>query len=90
MCGLCKSVSMESAAEQDHMQLLAKLSSLASTGFAGKDAESQVAVEMVSCSPVCDPIGPPVGAPEAGAHAEETGSVPESLVSTCLDMSSSL
>lgn len=104
LCGLCKSVSMESASDQDHLQLLAKLSSpdfpLSSTSFMGKDAESQITIEMVSCSSVCDPSGPPVdtdqlAAPEASTQTEETGSlqscsVPVSLLSACLDMNNSL
>ncbi|XP_038554345.1 transcription regulator protein BACH1-like [Micropterus salmoides] len=91
LCGLCKSVSIESGSDQDHLQLLAKLSSpdfpISSLSLVGKDDESQITIEMVSCSSVCDPNKPPAGsvqtaASEAGTHAEEAGS-PQS----CPDLS---
>lgn len=86
------------------MQVLTKLTSpdlpLSSPSSVGKDAESQITIEMVSCSSVCDPSGSPVdavqlGAPEASTQTEETGSpqscpVPASLFSACLDMDNSL
>ncbi|XP_029027488.1 transcription regulator protein BACH1-like [Betta splendens] len=104
LCVLCRSVSADAAAEQDHVQLLAKLPSpdlpLCSAGCVGKDAESHITIEMVSCSSACDPRGAPGGAaepaaPEPSAHAEETGSpqscsVPESLFSACLYMNNTL
>ncbi|KAG7243051.1 hypothetical protein INR49_016426 [Caranx melampygus] len=50
LCGLCKSVSIESGSEQDHLQLLAKLSSsdfpMSSPSLAGKDEESEITIEM--------------------------------------------
>ncbi|XP_040902994.1 transcription regulator protein BACH1-like isoform X2 [Toxotes jaculatrix] len=50
LCGLCKSVSIESGSDQDHLQLLAKLSSpdfpISSSSLMGKDEESQITVEM--------------------------------------------
>lgn len=96
LVGLCKSVSIESGSDQDHLQLLAKLSSPdlpnSSPSFVGKDEESQITIEMVSCSSECDPTKPSAGsvqtaAPEAGTQTEEAGSPdPGSLINTCLDM----
>lgn len=105
LCGLCKSVSIESASDQVDMQLLTKLTApdvpLCSPSSVGKDAESQITIEMVRCcSSVCDPSGSsvdavPLGTPEASTQTEETGSphscpVPASLFSTCLDIDNSL
>lgn len=96
LCGLCKSVSIESGSDQDHLQFLAKLSSpdlpISSPGLVGKEEESQITIEMVSCSSECDPSKPPAGSvqtavPEAGTQTEEAGSPdPASLLNTCLDM----
>lgn len=104
LCGLCKSVSIESGSDQDHWQLLAKLSSpdlpISSTSLVGKDEESHITIEMVSCSSECDPRKPPAGsvqtaAPEAGTQTEEAGSPqscpdPASLLNACLDMNTML
>nr|XP_046245610.1 transcription regulator protein BACH1-like [Scatophagus argus]XP_046245611.1 transcription regulator protein BACH1-like [Scatophagus argus] len=104
LCGLCKSVSIESGSDQDHLQLLAKLSSLdppiSSPNLAGKDDESQIAIEMVSCSSECDPIKPLTGsvktaAAEPGTQTEEADSQqsctdPVSLLNACLDMNNIL
>ncbi|XP_034557615.1 transcription regulator protein BACH1-like isoform X2 [Notolabrus celidotus] len=57
LCGLCKSVSIESGSDQEHLQILAKLSSpdlpisspdlpVSSPCFAGKDDRSQITIEM--------------------------------------------
>ena len=102
LCGLCKSV--ESGSDQDHLQLLAKLSSpdftIPSPSPLVKDEESHITIEMVSCSAECDPEATPTGpaqgtSPEVGAHAEEAGSpqsgpAPASFLNACLDMNSSL
>lgn len=104
LCGLCKSVSIESGSDQDHLQLLAKLSSpeppISSSSLVGKDEESQITIEMVSCSSACDPSKLPVGsiktaAPEPGTQTEESGSQqsfpdPVSLLKDCLDMNNIL
>lgn len=104
LCGLCNSVSIESCSDQDHLQLLAKVSSpdapISSRSLSGKDEESQITIEMVSCSSECDPSKPPAGsvetaAPEAGTQTEEAGSPqscpgPTSLLNVCLDMNNSL
>ncbi|XP_071352744.1 transcription regulator protein BACH1a [Trachinotus anak] len=104
LCGLCKSVSIESDSEQDHLQLLAKLSSsdfpMSSPSPAGKDEESEITIEMVSCSSECDPSELPADsvktvAPEAGTQTEEADSpqscsFPASLLNACLDMNNSL
>uniref|UniRef100_A0A665V035 BZIP domain-containing protein n=2 Tax=Echeneis naucrates TaxID=173247 RepID=A0A665V035_ECHNA len=102
LCGLCKSVNIESGSEQDHLTLLAKLSSsdfpMSSPGL--KDEESEITIEMVSCSPECDPDGPQAElvktvAPEAGTQIEGADSPQScpftaSLLNTCLDMNNSL
>ncbi|XP_069563479.1 transcription regulator protein BACH1-like [Brachyistius frenatus] len=98
LCGLCKSVSIESGSDQDHLQLLAKLSSpdfpIASPSHVGKIEESQITIEMVSCSSECDRSGPPadslqIAAPQSST--EEAGCpVPASLLNACLDMNNSL
>lgn len=104
LCGLCKSVSIESGSDQDHLQLLAKLSSpdfpISSPSLVSKDQESQITIEMVSCSSECDPSKPPAGsvqtaAPEAGTQTDEAGSPqscpdPTSLLNACLDKNNSL
>ncbi|KAM9358932.1 transcription regulator protein BACH1-like [Symphorus nematophorus] len=104
LCGLCKSVSIETGSDQDHLQLLAKLSSpdlpISSPSLVGKDEESQITIEMVSCSTECDPNKPPAGSvqlavPEAGTQTEEAGSPqsctdPASLFNTCLDINNIL
>lgn len=98
LCGLCKSVSIESGSDQDHLQLLAKLSSPDFTTSAPilvvKNEEPKINVEMVSCSSDCDQSGPPadsvqIAAPQAST--EDTGCpVPSSLLNACLDMNDSL
>lgn len=104
LCGLCKSVSMESGSDQDHLQFLAKLSSpeppVSSSSPVGKDEESHITIEMVSCSSECELSKLPVGsiktaAPEPGAQTEEFGSHqscpdPVSLLKDCLDMNNIL
>ncbi len=104
LCALCKSVNMESGSDQDHFQLLAKLSSpdlpMSSPNLEGKDEESQIIIEMVSCSSECDPSQTPAdsvqtAAPQAGAQTEEAGSpqscpAPASLLNACLDMNNIL
>ncbi|XP_042343318.1 transcription regulator protein BACH1-like [Plectropomus leopardus] len=104
LCELCKSASIESGSDQDHLQLLAKVStpdsSISTTSLLGKDDESHITIEMVSCSSECGPSKPPAGsdltaAPEAGIQAEEAGSpqsspIPTSLLNVCLDMNNSL
>ncbi|XP_058489598.1 transcription regulator protein BACH1-like isoform X1 [Solea solea] len=99
LCGLYKSVSIES--DQDQLQLLTKISS--SPDFPSsliKHEESQITIEMVSRSSECAPSGPPADSvqitePEAGAQTEQTHSpqncpVPASLLNTCVDMNSNL
>ncbi|GAA6232733.1 transcription regulator protein BACH1-like [Lates japonicus] len=102
LCGLCKSVSIESGSDQDHLQLLAKLSSpdfaIASPSPGCKEEESEITIEMVSSE--CDSSGPPAGsvetaAPETGQQTEKAGSPqscpdPASLLNACLDMNNSL
>lgn len=103
LCSLYKGVSIEFGSDEDHMQILAKLSSpdfpVSSSGHSVKGDDSQIAVEMVSCSSECDPPGPPTaptGNTEAqtGAQTEEAGSSPPQscpvppLFNTCLDMNS--
>ncbi|XP_053279279.1 transcription regulator protein BACH1 [Pleuronectes platessa] len=102
LCGLCKSV--ESGSDQEHLQLLAKLSSpdftVPSPSRLVKAEESHITIEMVSCSAECDPEATPAdsaqrASPEAGPLPEEagspqSGSAPASFLNTCLDMNSSL
>lgn len=106
LCGLYKSVSIESVSDQDHLQLLAKHSSpdfpISFPGLAGKDDESQITIEMVSCSSESDPSGPPAETvqtttPQASTQTEEAeSSSPQScpvsspLLNACLDMNNSL
>ncbi|CAJ1065118.1 transcription regulator protein BACH1-like [Xyrichtys novacula] len=65
LCGLCKSVSIESGSDHEHLQILAKLSAsdlstsssdlpFSSPCLLGKDDGPQITIEMVSCSPECD------------------------------------
>ena len=92
LCGLPKSVSIESGSDQDHLQLLAKLTS----------PDSQITIKMVSCSSESDPSGPPVetvqiATPQASTQTEEAESstpqscpVSSSLLSACLEINNSL
>ncbi|XP_034403969.1 transcription regulator protein BACH1-like [Cyclopterus lumpus] len=103
LCGLCNSVSFETGSDQDHLQLLAKVSSPDSTIHSpcilGKDEESQITIKMVGSSE-CDPSKPPADsvqttAPDAGTRTEEAVSpqscpVSVSLPNVCLDMNISL
>lgn len=98
LCGLCKSVSIESGSDQDQLQLLANVSSpdspISSPSLLGKDQESQITIEMVSCSSECDPSKLPTGSvqtvpPEAGTQTQSCP-VPASLLNVCLDMNNSL
>ncbi|XP_007568669.1 transcription regulator protein BACH1-like [Poecilia formosa] len=93
VCGLCKSVNIEP--NQDHLQLLANLSSsdfpVSSPSLVANNTESQLAVEMVSSSLECGPIEPPlvsVQTAEPQPCTEDTG-CPVSAPSL-LDMSNSL
>lgn len=90
LCGLYKNVSIEPGSEQDHLQLLAKLSSqdfpISSSISVEKNDESQITIEMVSCSSECDRSEPP-----ADSVQEDAGcSVPTSLLNACLDMNITL
>ncbi|XP_010790512.1 transcription regulator protein BACH1 isoform X1 [Notothenia coriiceps] len=103
LCGLFKIVSLESGSDQDHLQLLAKVSSpdapVSSPSYLGKVEEYQIPIEMVSCSSECDPSKPPAGseqsaAPDAGTQTEEAGSphscpAPTALY-VCMDINNSL
>lgn len=98
LCGLCKSVSIESDSDQDHLQLLAKLSSsdlpITSTSCGVKEEESRITIKMVNCSSECAPSKLPAAtvqtaAPEASTQTEQAGSPqscpdPASLLNTCL------
>lgn len=94
--GLCKNVSIESGSDQDHLHLLAKLSSpdfpISSPGLEGKNKESQITIEMVSCSSVCEQTGPPADAVHASAPqaGTEDAGCPVPLLNACLDMNNSL
>ncbi|XP_008285055.1 transcription regulator protein BACH1 [Stegastes partitus] len=98
LCGLCKSVSIESDSDQDHLQLLAKLSSpdfpISSPSIVGKNEQSQITIEMVSCSSECDQSGPPADSVQVAgpqASAEDAGCpVNASLLNACLDMNNTL
>ncbi|XP_068441057.1 transcription regulator protein BACH1-like [Clinocottus analis] len=98
LCGLCKSVSLETGSDQDHLQLLAKVSSpdstISSPRILLKEESSQITIKVVDSSE-CDPSKPPAdsvqtAAPDAGALTEEAVSVPASLLNACLDMNTSL
>lgn len=92
LCGLHKSVSIESGSDQDHLQLLAKLTS----------PDSQITIKMVSCSSESDPSGLPVetvqiATPQASTQTEEAESstpqscpVSSSLLNACLEINNSL
>ncbi|CAG6000075.1 unnamed protein product [Menidia menidia] len=89
--GLCKSVSIDSDPDQDHLQLLAKLSSpdfpVPSPGFEEVKEEPHIRIEMVSSSSECHQSGPP----SDSAQAEEPGCpVPPSLLTACLDITNNL
>lgn len=89
LCGLCKSVSIESGSDHEHLQILAKLSAsdlsislpdlpIPSPCLGSKDDGSQITVEMVSCSSECDPNRLPAdssqsAASEADTQTEEAG-----------------
>ncbi|XP_029922338.1 transcription regulator protein BACH1a [Myripristis murdjan] len=104
LCGLCKSVSIESGPDQDHSQLLAKLSSpdfpisdlltpMSSPGLLGKDQDSQTAMDMVSCPSECNASGPTANSVQTNPQTEEGGSpqsCPVSLLNACLDMNNNL
>lgn len=100
LCELCRSVSIEPGSDQDHLQLLAKLSSpeppISSPSLEGKYEESQVTIEMLNCSSECDPRMQPVSSIKAqGTQMEEFGpqrcsSDPVSLLKDCLDMNNIL
>ncbi|XP_015247183.1 PREDICTED: transcription regulator protein BACH1 [Cyprinodon variegatus] len=100
VCGLCKSVNIESGSDQDHMQLLANLSSvssdfpISSSSLVERNEESELTVEMVSSSLEWGQTGPPlvpVQSTELQSCTEETDRpVANPLLSVCLDMSDSL
>ncbi|XP_074534998.1 transcription regulator protein BACH1-like [Halichoeres trimaculatus] len=82
LCGLCKSVNIESGSDQEHLQIFTKLSSpdlpivspdlpISSPCFVGKDDRSQITIEMVSCSSDCDTSKLP--AESAQSAASEAG-----------------
>ncbi|XP_041659551.1 transcription regulator protein BACH1-like [Cheilinus undulatus] len=81
LCGLCKSVSIESGSDHEHLQILAKLSSpdlpislpdlpISSPSLLGKDDGSQITIEMVSCSSEYDPNKLPAGSGQSAAASE--------------------
>lgn len=99
--GLCKSVSIEPDSEQDHLQLLAKLTSpdfpISCPDLMDNDEESQITIRMVSCSSEPDPRGPAVetiqtATPQASTQTEEAESclVSSSLLNACLEMNNTL
>ncbi|KAM4742742.1 transcription regulator protein BACH1-like [Anableps anableps] len=98
VCGLCKSLNMESGSDQDHLQLLPNLSSpdfpVTSPKLVENNEGSQLAVEMVSSSLECGHTGPPivsVQTAELQSCTEDTGCpVSAPLLSACLDISNSL
>ncbi|KAM7399023.1 hypothetical protein PAMP_018317 [Pampus punctatissimus] len=100
LCGLCKSVSIESGSDQDHLQFLTKLSTpdfpTSSPGLVGKDDETQITIEMVSCSSESDPSRQPIetvetAALQASTKTGEADSCPvSSLLNACMDMNDSL
>lgn len=97
LCGLCKSVSIESGPDQDHLQLLAKLSSpdfpisdlltpMSSPGLLAQDQDSQTAMDTVSCPSECNPSGPTADSvqtnlPQSNPQTEEGGSTQSCPVS---------
>lgn len=98
LCGLCKIVSIESDSDQAHLQVLAKLSApdfpISSPSIVGKNEESQITIEMVSCSSECDQSGPPADSVHVAvppASTEDAGCpVPASLLNACLNMNNTL
>ncbi|XP_072248207.1 transcription regulator protein BACH1-like isoform X2 [Leuresthes tenuis] len=96
--GLCKSVSIDSGSDQDHLQLLAKLSSpdfpISSPSFEEQKEESHITIEMVSSSSECNQSGPPsdlVQSAALQACTEDAGCpVAASLLTACLDMTNGL
>ncbi|PWA28024.1 hypothetical protein CCH79_00012120 [Gambusia affinis] len=96
VCGLCKSVNIEP--DQDHLQLLANLSSsvfpVSSPSLVANNIESQLAVEMVSSSLECGPMEPPLVSVQTAVPpscTEDTGCpISAPSLSSCLDMSNSL
>ncbi|KAM9318322.1 transcription regulator protein BACH1a [Pholidichthys leucotaenia] len=98
LCGLCKNISIESGSDQDHLQLLAKLSStdflISSPSQVGKNDESQISIEMVSCSSEYEQSGPMADSVQIHGpqtSTEEMGcSVSASLLNACLDININL
>lgn len=91
LCGLCKSVSIESGSDEDHLQLLTKVSSpdslISSPSLLGKDEESQITIAMVSCSSEYDSSKLASGSvPSAAPETEEAST---SLLNVCLDIKNS-
>ncbi|XP_040027016.2 transcription regulator protein BACH1 [Gasterosteus aculeatus] len=102
LCGLCKSVSLQTTgSDQDHLQLLAKVSAdspIHSPPVLGAGEESQVLFQMVSSS-ACDRSKPPADSAQTAAAAtgpQTEEAVPPqsclsvSLLDVCLDMDNSL
>ncbi|KAL6115839.1 bach1 [Pungitius sinensis] len=101
LCCLCKSVSLEAGSDQDHLQLLAKVSSDApihSTPILGEDEESHMPFKMVSSSE-CDPRKPladsvQTASAATGPQAEEAvppqSCLSVSLLNVCQHMDNSL
>ncbi|XP_056139326.1 transcription regulator protein BACH1-like [Lampris incognitus] len=84
--GLCKSVSLESSPEQDHLQLFAKLSSadcpisaflvpMSSPSLLGKDQDCQLPLEKLTFPPEGKPENSIQNKlPQTNPHTEERGS----------------
>ncbi|KAM4627093.1 transcription regulator protein BACH1-like isoform 1-T2 [Polymixia lowei] len=90
LTGLCKNVKVEAGPEQEHLQLLAKISStdfpisaflapLSSPGLLGKDKDPEAPADAVSCPSECNPSGQTVNSirtnlPQSDPETEEGGS----------------
>ncbi|XP_041851024.1 transcription regulator protein BACH1-like [Melanotaenia boesemani] len=96
--GLCKSVSIETGSDQDHLQLFAKLSTpdipFSSPSLEEQNEESQTTIEILSSSSECSQSRPLPGSGQTAALqacTEDAGhSVPASLLTACLDMTNTL
>ncbi|XP_076001996.1 transcription regulator protein BACH1-like [Genypterus blacodes] len=88
LCSVCKSVGVESGCAQDHNLILAKLSSPDfAASCTGKDQDSQMSVDMVSCSSGCNPGNSQTeGTSPAQSGLAQSGPVPASDLNDCQDI----
>uniref|UniRef100_A0A1A8PLK0 BTB and CNC homology 1, basic leucine zipper transcription factor 1 n=1 Tax=Nothobranchius rachovii TaxID=451742 RepID=A0A1A8PLK0_9TELE len=93
LCGLCKSVNIESASEHDHLQLLAKLSS-SEFPISSLNLEKNNERSLMNPPSKCEGSAPPsvsVQRAELQVCTEDAGCpLPAALLSPCLDVTNIL